>query len=183
MNDLKIKALKFAGIAHQKDVRKGGLPYILHPVSVGLKLLENGASDELVAAGFLHDTIEDANVTPETIKQEFGEEVYRLVMFDTEDKSLSWEERKNATLKALENCDDACAMLVLADKLSNIIDIHESMNRDGDSIWSMFKRGKEKQEWLYNEYIQVFSRFSHLKMYQELKQEVETVFAKRNLKI
>ena len=43
MNDLKIKALKFAGIAHQKDVRKGGLPYILHPVSVGLKLLENFA--------------------------------------------------------------------------------------------------------------------------------------------
>ena len=180
MNDLKRKALLFASNAHKDATRKGGLPYILHPVTVGLKLLENGASDELVAAGFLHDTIEDAFVSPETIKKEFGDRVYQLVMFDTENKSLSWEERKNATLKALETCDADCAMLVMSDKLSNILDILESIKQNGDlSTWSVFKRGKEKQEWLYKEYLQVFKRLSHLKMYQELKEVTEEVFEKK----
>ena len=179
MVDLKRKALIFAGNAHKGATRKSGLPYILHPVSVGLELLENGASSELVAAGFLHDTIEDANITPEEIRREFGDEVLRIVMFDTEDKSLSWEERKNATLKALEDCDDSCAMLILADKLSNIKDIKDSLEKDGDIVWNQFKRGKEKQEWLYRDYLTVCKRLSHLKMYQELEIIVNEVFSKK----
>ncbi len=181
MNDIKRKALLFASNVHKGEVRKGGLPYILHPVSVGMILLENGASNEVVAAGFLHDTVEDAHVSPDVIKKEFGEKVYNIVMFDTEDKSKTWEERKTTTLKALESCDDDCAMLILADKLSNILDINYALQKDGDSVWSLFKRGKEKQEWLYLEYLQVFKRFNHLKMYQELKQQFDEVFGKKEI--
>lgn len=47
----------------------------------------------------------------------------RLVLFDTENKELSWKERKDATLQNLENCDRKCAMLICADKLSNIRDM------------------------------------------------------------
>lgn len=179
MNNLVNRAFLFALDVHSGQVRKDGKPYIVHPFAVANILAKNGASDELIAAGLLHDTIEDANVTAQELKQQFGEVVLRLILFDTEDKKLSWEQRKTATLNALENCDRECAMLVCADKLANISDVEIDIQQFGDSIWNRFKYGKEKQEWLYREYLTVFSRLSDLKMYTELKETVNSVFKKR----
>ena len=127
MTNMLEKAFLFALKVHGRQTRKDGKPYITHPFSVAMELAKNGANDELICAGLLHDTIEDGGVTPEELKREFGEEVLRLVLFDTENKKLSWKERKDATLLALENCDRKCAMLVCADKLSNIRDLAEGL--------------------------------------------------------
>lgn len=120
-------AFLFALRVHGKQTRKDGKPYIVHPFSVATELAKNGAGDDLVCAGLLHDTIEDGGVAPEELRREFGDEVLRLVLFDTENKELSWKERKDATLNALENCDRKCAMLICADKLSNIRDVLEGL--------------------------------------------------------
>ena len=106
----------------------------------------------------------------------------RLVLFDTENKKLSWKERKDATLLALENCDCKCAMLVCADKLSNIRDLAEGLEAEGEAVWNKFKYGRDRQEWLFREYVEVLSRLSDLRMYYEFKQAVETVFHKRRRK-
>lgn len=172
----------FALNVHGGQTRKDGKPYITHPFSVAMELAKNGANDELICAGLLHDTIEDGGVTPDELKREFGEEVLRLVLFDTENKKLSWKERKNATLLALENCDRKCAMLICADKLSNIRDLADGLKDEGKSFWNKFKYGRDRQEWLFCEYVEVLSRLSNLKMYDELKQAVETVFNKRRRK-
>ncbi len=179
MNGLVNRAFLFALRAHDGQKRKDGKPYIVHPFAVANELAKNGADDDLIAAGLLHDTIEDTDTTPDEIKDQFGSEVLRLIMFDTENKSLSWEQRKTATLKALENCDRKCAMLICSDKLANIKDVAENYRQSGESVWSSFKRGREKQEWLYREYITVLDSLSDLKMYNELKSTVETVFKKR----
>ena len=182
MTDRVNRAFMFALNVHGGQTRKDGKPYITHPFSVAMELAKNGANDELICAGLLHDTIEDGGVTPDELKREFGEEVLRLVLFDTENKKLSWKERKDATLLALENCDRKCAMLICADKLSNIRDLADGLKDEGKSFWSKFKYGRDRQEWLFCEYVEVLSRLSNLKMYDELKQAVETVFNKRRRK-
>lgn len=182
MTDRVNRAFMFALNVHGGQTRKDGKPYITHPFSVAMELAKNGANDELICAGLLHDTIEDGGVTPDELKREFGEEVLRLVLFDTENKKLSWKERKDATLLALENCDRKCAMLICADKLFNIRDLADGLKDEGKSFWNKFKYGRDRQEWLFCEYVEVLSRLSNLKMYDELKQAVETVFNKRRRK-
>ena len=183
MTNMIEKAFLFALKVHGGQTRKDGKTYITHPFSVAMELAKNGANDELICASLLHDTIEDGGVTPDELKREFGEEVLRLVLFDTENKKLSWKERKDATLLALENCDRKCAMLVCADKLSNIRDLSEGLIAEGESVWNKFKYGRDRQEWLFREYVEVLSRLSDLSMYYEFKQAVETVFHKRRRKI
>lgn len=182
MTDRVNRAFMFALNVHGGQTRKDGKPYITHSFSVAMELAKNGANDELICAGLLHDTIEDGGVTPDELKREFGEEVLRLVLFDTENKKLSWKERKDATLLALENCDRKCAMLICADKLFNIRDLADGLKDEGKSFWNKFKYGRDRQEWLFCEYVEVLSRLSDLKMYDELKQAVETVFNKRRRK-
>ena len=62
---------------HNRQVDKGGHPYILHPLQVMLRL--QSESPEIMAAAVLHDVVEDTDATPEAIEAMFGEEVARLV--------------------------------------------------------------------------------------------------------
>lgn len=179
MNDIVNEAFIFAFSIHNGQLRKDGKPYIVHPFSVANTLAKNGASDELIAAGLLHDTIEDAHATPDELRKRFGDEVLRLVSFDTEDKTLPWEERKSATLSAVKTCDRQCAMLVCADKLSNIRDIASDLDKKGEAAWSIFKYGREKQEWLFKSFVTALERLSDLEMYQQFKTDVESVFDKK----
>src|SRR4051812_30437584 len=85
---------------HQKQKRKGkDVAYITHPLTVGLILARVGATEDLIAAGLLHDTIEDSHpamkVTPEKLRKWFGKGVARLVESVTEsDVKQSWQDRK-----------------------------------------------------------------------------------------
>jgi GTP pyrophosphokinase len=73
------KAYDFAQKAHEGVKRKSGEPYFNHLFGTAKNIAELGMSATTVAAGFLHDTIEDTNVTAEEIQKEFGEEVLFLV--------------------------------------------------------------------------------------------------------
>ena len=170
------RAFLYALKVHDGQKRKDGKPYIVHPFAVANILTENGAEKDLVCAGLLHDVIEDGGVTAEELQKEFGRKVVRLILFDTEDKTLSWERRKSALLAALKDCGRNCAMLVCADKLANLQDISEALLEKGDQVWKHFKAGREKQAWLYGEYLKALSPLSDLKMYAELKETAETVF-------
>ena len=121
------RAFLYALKVHDGQKRKDGKPYIVHPFAVANILTENGAEKDLVCAGLLHDVIEDGGVTAEELQKEFGRKVVRLILFDTEDKTLSWERRKSALLAALKDCGRNCAMLVCADKLANLQDISEAL--------------------------------------------------------
>jgi len=63
---------------HQGQYRKSGEPYICHPVAVAGLLRDLGGSSA-IAAGFLHDVVEDTDVTIEELEQRFGSEVRQLV--------------------------------------------------------------------------------------------------------
>jgi len=72
-------AFEFAHALHEGQVRKSGEPYIAHPVAVAALLRDLGGDYAMVAAGFLHDVVEDTDITPEEIEEHFGEEVRVLV--------------------------------------------------------------------------------------------------------
>lgn len=78
-NNLICRAFKFAYKLHEGQYRKSGEPYIAHPVAVAELLRDLGGDSEMIAAGFLHDVVEDTDVTPNQIEEQFGTNVRQLV--------------------------------------------------------------------------------------------------------
>src|SRR5687767_6655554 len=77
--DLLRRAYARAEQAHAGQVRDSGAPYLAHPLEVAHILVEIGSDAPTLAAGMLHDVVEDTSVDLETIQAEFGDEVARLV--------------------------------------------------------------------------------------------------------
>ncbi|NJO85950.1 MAG: HD domain-containing protein, partial [Synechococcaceae cyanobacterium RM1_1_27] len=77
--DLIRRAFWFGHRLHQGQKRRSGEPYIAHPIAVATLLRDLGADAETIAAGFLHDVIEDTDITAEMLSTEFGSEVSALV--------------------------------------------------------------------------------------------------------
>ena len=73
------KAYQVANEAHKDQVRKSGEPYIIHPICVGIILAELEMDKETIAAGLLHDVVEDTIMTTEEIAEAFGDDVALLV--------------------------------------------------------------------------------------------------------
>ncbi|MBR1860532.1 MAG: bifunctional (p)ppGpp synthetase/guanosine-3',5'-bis(diphosphate) 3'-pyrophosphohydrolase [Lachnospiraceae bacterium] len=73
------KAYKVAGKAHEGQIRKSGEPYIIHPLNVAIILAELEMDKETIAAGLLHDVVEDTVMTEADLEREFGQDVAILV--------------------------------------------------------------------------------------------------------
>jgi len=175
------KALKLAVAAHEGQKRKGmETPYIVHPVEVGLILIASGASEEMVAAGILHDTLEDTQVEEKTIRKEFGEKVLEYVLGASEvlenRENSPWKERKDHTVRFLADAKIEIKTISCADKLSNI----RSMSRDNPkakgNFWNRFNAGYEDQKWYYKSLVESLSDLEGIAMYEEFKEKVEFVF-------
>ena len=77
--DLILRAFKLADEAHKGQQRASGDPYITHCIAVAQILAELKVPPAVIAAGLLHDTVEDTEITTEDLKRDFGEEIARLV--------------------------------------------------------------------------------------------------------
>ena len=150
-NDMLNNAIAYAVEKHRNGLRKGTkMPYIVHPLEVMHNLMLMGADKNLMAAGVLHDTVEDTDATLEEIAAKFGDDVAALVSSHTEkDKSLSWKTRKEIALEHLKHANKREQMLVLADKLSNMRAIARDYAELKEKLWDRFNRGKESQAWYY----------------------------------
>ena len=144
-------AKSFAEKAHQGQLRKiSGASYFTHLENVAFILGNAGFSNEVVAAGYLHDIIEDTNVTKTQLLRLFGHEIVQLVIANTEDKSLEWEVRKGKMIVKTKTASIQIKALIAADKLDNSHDLLQQYQKHGDKVWSYFNRGYEKQAWYYH---------------------------------
>ncbi|MBM9832465.1 bifunctional (p)ppGpp synthetase/guanosine-3',5'-bis(diphosphate) 3'-pyrophosphohydrolase, partial [Enterococcus faecalis] len=73
------KALDYAVESHEGQFRQSGEPYIIHPIQVAGILAGLHLDAVTVACGFLHDVVEDTDVTLEDLAQDFGEDVAKIV--------------------------------------------------------------------------------------------------------
>lgn len=144
-------AIYFATKAHQGQKRKiEDIDMIFHPFIVGMMLQKAGCDDDVICAGILHDVVEDTKYTFDDIEKEFGEKIKNYVYDASEkNKSLEWEERKKYTIKHIKNSPLESKLIVACDKISNLDDLYECLQKYGEKAWNSFKRGKEKQKWYY----------------------------------
>jgi (p)ppGpp synthase/HD superfamily hydrolase len=177
-SDLNRLAHDFAKMKHDETgkVRKlSGKAYFSHPSNVADLLRGVGASPEVVIAGYLHDTTEDAGVSLSEIGEKFGKRVMDLVAGASEpDKGASWDERKRHTMDYLRGLnDDEVMQVVVADKLDNVMDT--SMH-GGEGIWSKFNAPYEKQKWYYTSLADIFDEmipsFPLTKKYRDIVNKV-----------
>ena len=141
------KAYNFALEAHQNQKRDEGVPYIIHPVAVAKILTELKLDSATITTGLLHDTIEDTNVTYETVRKEFGDEVANLVEGVTkisalEDKASTDSKAENFRKLILATSKDIRVLLVkLADRLHNMRTIQFVKDKD-----KIIRKAKETME-------------------------------------
>ena len=124
--DLICCAFRFAYELHHGQYRKSGEPYICHPVTVAGLLRDLGGSAAMIAAGFLHDVVEDTDVTIEEIEQRFGAEVKLLVEGVTKLSKINFKSKtegqaENFRRMFLATAQDIRVIVVkLADRLHNM---------------------------------------------------------------
>jgi (p)ppGpp synthase/HD superfamily hydrolase len=170
-------AIIFAVRKHEGQKRKGtDIPYIVHPFEVMQILTENGCDKEVVIAGILHDTLEDTQTTPDEIKSEFGKAVLEIVQSESEDKSKSWKERKQAAILHMYSASFESKLVCCADKLSNLRSIYADLKTIGEKVWERFNAKKGLIQWYYEEILKSFSEISDFNMYGELETLTKDVF-------
>ena len=119
-------AFDFAFQLHEGQFRASGDPYIVHPVAVADLLRDIGASAPVIAAGFLHDVVEDTDLTPEQLEGHFGPEVRALVEGVTKLGGLHVTNRTEAQAENLRKMflamasDIRVVLVKLADRLHNM---------------------------------------------------------------
>ena len=124
--DIIERAYRFSWTAHKDQTRKSGEPFLAHPASVALILAEQKLDSVTIAAGLLHDVLEDTTITKETIKKEFGEVIALLVDGVTKIQQFqmkSRQERQAETYRKmlLSMAEDIRVIIIkFADRLHNL---------------------------------------------------------------
>ena len=126
-------AADFAAERH-KDLRRkgvGGAPYVNHLAEVArlLAVVTDGSDAGLIAAGWLHDTVEDTATSPDELVSTFGEDVASLVMEVTDDKRLPKQERKRLQVEKTPKKTPRAKMIKLADLTSNLRQLPETWEK------------------------------------------------------
>ncbi len=156
------RALDAAAVWHRDQHRKypGALvPYVSHVAGVAAVLSRHGFDEEVVAAGALHDSMEDCGVSFEDLASKFTTRIATLVRDCSElDKTLAWEERKRLYVEHFVHKPWDAQAISLADKIDNFWSILLCKNDHGDP-WTMFKRGREEQ---IARFASLESKLSHL---------------------
>ncbi|MGB9807614.1 MAG: RelA/SpoT family protein [Thermosulfidibacteraceae bacterium] len=160
------KAFEIASKAHEGQKRASGEPYITHPVEVALTLAEMKMDPETVAAGLLHDVLEDSGVSKETLENTFGKDITFLVESVTklskiEAKSPLQREVEPLRKMLLAMAQDIRVIIIkLADRLHNMRTLH-------------YIQKEEKRKRIAQETLDIYAPIAHRFGLARIKWELE----------
>lgn len=141
-------AALIAYTAHAAQTRKDDqTPYFVHPCMVAFKLMSYGFPEDIVAAGLVHDVLEDSAVSKEELERLLGKRVADIVSAVSEDKALPWEERKALYVEAISAAPDEVKAVSIADKIHNLESLFSAYQIQREQVWKAFNRGREQKCW------------------------------------
>jgi (p)ppGpp synthase/HD superfamily hydrolase len=147
-SEIVTRALECAAVWHLGQVRKHPseqIPYIVHPMEVGMLLLRSGAEDETIAAGILHDVVEDCGIRIDEVALATTPHIAELVRAVTEPpKSKRWDVRKRAYCERLQTAPAEALAVAAADHISNLRSILR-MAGSVEDPWAIFHAPKDKK--------------------------------------
>jgi (p)ppGpp synthase/HD superfamily hydrolase len=121
----------YAQRQHAGQLRGDGTPFILHPLEVASLLYDAGASDDLIAAGVLHDLAEKAHVAAGEIRGRFGPRITSLVLAVSDDDRITgYGERKAALRRQVALAGADALTLFAADKISKLRELRREATTD-----------------------------------------------------
>jgi (p)ppGpp synthase/HD superfamily hydrolase len=137
-------AFAYAVQLHAGQLRSSDFaPFILHPLEVAQLLHGRGFDDEVIAAGLLHDAIEDTAATPADLRAGFGERVCELVRVVTDDPSIvDADERRRALREQVAGAGPEALAIFAADKLAKARELRATATRDPRSLGDPATRGR-----------------------------------------
>lgn len=162
---MKQLAKEFAYGKHADQVRKGsGKPFITHLNRVNEILVKLTDDEELIATGWLHDTVEDTDTTLMEIEEKFGRTVAHYVDLESErkiegDSSVTWYNRKREQLERLSKVEDHTDVFIVtfADKLANLMEMFSDWMVEGSGIWKHFNASKVDHKWYYQSFLNLIT--------------------------
>ncbi len=146
------RATRMAVLGHATQKRKGeDLPYITHPIRVALLLAQHGFSEEVIAAGLVHDILEDTPITESELREELGDMVGDIVTAVTNNDFLSWKDKKRAYVESVRAASVEAKAVALADKIHNAESIIGRHAELGSALWANFNASREDKLWFEEE--------------------------------
>jgi (p)ppGpp synthase/HD superfamily hydrolase len=162
---LVFKALNTAAHLHDGQKRKAvDQPFITHPFGVAMILSEYTRDENVICAGLLHDVLEDVpGYGEQDMDRDFGPEITRIVREVSEKKDPnqpdnsveSWEHRKAGYLANLTTDSEAAMMVCAADKIHNLMTLHDSCRVMGLKIFDYFHAPLERELWFYHAVLEI----------------------------
>jgi len=124
--------MKFAARSHAHQRRSsGGGPFIGHPLEVARLLRDAGCPDVVIAAGVLHDVLENTHTSLSELVARFGPEVADLVQAVSEDTFVtSYRRRKHLLREHVHKAGGHAALIFAADKISKVRELPDRVARD-----------------------------------------------------
>ena len=165
-SDMVVRAYDLAHQSHAGQFRLSGDPFITHPLAVAQILADYGLDADTIAAGLLHDTVEDTELTLDEVREAFGEDVAKITdgvtKLDRIKFDMSREEAQAGSIRKMvvAMAQDVRVLIIkLADRLHNLRTI-SALPRD-------------RQEVKARETLEVYAPLAHRLGVQEIKHEME----------
>ncbi len=150
------KSIRKAAVLHDgiRRVGEDNPPYVTHLFSVAAILSEHTDDEEIIAAGLLHDSLEDTPYDRDALARDFGERVAAIVAAVTEPKirergKIPWRERKEAYLEHLRSAPPEALLVAAADKIHNLGSILAEYRAGREAFFEKLKPGPAEQLWFF----------------------------------